>query len=423
MAPSESTTPPFMSTEPEPTSFSPARVSGRCSSWETTVSRWPSSRMRPVPVPRRRASRSGAWPALEHGIRSTSASSGSSAAHTAAHSSAPCTSPEGEETATSASRWRTARRAISSAPSRTHGSMAPCTLLASMRCPSFPRWRSPPAGSARRSRGADRVGDDAGAERAQDVRPAAARASTAATFTGVKRRGKLLFIDLATPDGEPLTLLTHLMSAGRMQLYAKRASMRDRTSRVLLRMSEDRELRLREFGTKQAAWVKLLRPEALEAEAVAEDARAGGVALAAGEPRRAARLAAAAALAAARPAGDRRHRAHLGRRHPARGPAVAVQARRRPLRGGGRRAARGDRLRAGPRDRRLRGQGPAPAPREVPQADARARPPGRAVPALRDDARGRLLRGLRDDVLPRVPDRRAASSRTAGSRACSNECA
>jgi formamidopyrimidine-DNA glycosylase len=88
------------------------------------------------------------------------------------------------------------------------------------------------------------------------------------TFTGVRRRGKLLFLDIATPDGEPLTMLTHLMSAGRMQLYAKRASMRDRTSRVLLRMSEDRELRLREFGTKQAAWVKLLRPDALDAESI-----------------------------------------------------------------------------------------------------------------------------------------------------------
>ena len=88
------------------------------------------------------------------------------------------------------------------------------------------------------------------------------------TFTGVKRRGKILFIELETPGGEPLTLLTHLMSAGRLQLFAKRASMRDRTSRVLLRMSEDRELRLREFGTRQAAWVKLLRPEALETEDV-----------------------------------------------------------------------------------------------------------------------------------------------------------
>ena len=38
--------------------------------------------------------------------------------------------------------------------------------------------------------------------------------------------------------------------------------MKDRTSRVLWRLPEGRELRLREFGTKQAAWIKLLRPEA-----------------------------------------------------------------------------------------------------------------------------------------------------------------
>jgi formamidopyrimidine-DNA glycosylase len=86
------------------------------------------------------------------------------------------------------------------------------------------------------------------------------------TFTGVRRRGKLLLLDLDTPAGEPLTLLMHLMSAGRMQLLDKRSSMKDRTSRVLLRLPEGRELRLREFGTKQAAWIKLLRPEAVEAE-------------------------------------------------------------------------------------------------------------------------------------------------------------
>ena len=55
--------------------------------------------------------------------------------------------------------------------------------------------------------------------------------------------------------------------------------------------------------------------------------------------------------------------------------------------------------------RRLRGAGPAPAAGEVPEADARARPPGRAVPALRDRPRGRLLRGLRHDLLPALPDR------------------
>jgi formamidopyrimidine-DNA glycosylase len=63
-----------------------------------------------------------------------------------------------------------------------------------------------------------------------------------------------------------LTLLMHLMSAGRVQLFDKRASLRDRTSRLLLRLSGDRELRLREFGTKQAAWVKLLRRDAVDGD-------------------------------------------------------------------------------------------------------------------------------------------------------------
>jgi formamidopyrimidine-DNA glycosylase len=62
-----------------------------------------------------------------------------------------------------------------------------------------------------------------------------------------------------------LAVLVHLMSAGRLQLYDKRASLRDRTSRLLIRIAgSDRELRLREFGTKQAAWVKVLRAPELE---------------------------------------------------------------------------------------------------------------------------------------------------------------
>jgi formamidopyrimidine-DNA glycosylase len=83
-----------------------------------------------------------------------------------------------------------------------------------------------------------------------------------ATFTGVRRRGKLLMLDL----GE-LTLLIHLMTAGRLQMFDKRASMRDRTARLLLRLPDGRELRLREFGTRQAAWVKLLRAEAVDDDA------------------------------------------------------------------------------------------------------------------------------------------------------------
>jgi formamidopyrimidine-DNA glycosylase len=58
-------------------------------------------------------------------------------------------------------------------------------------------------------------------------------------------------------DGE-LALLIHLMSAGRLQLFDKRASLRDKASRLLIRLPGERELRLREFGTQQRAWAKLL---------------------------------------------------------------------------------------------------------------------------------------------------------------------
>jgi formamidopyrimidine-DNA glycosylase len=54
------------------------------------------------------------------------------------------------------------------------------------------------------------------------------------------------------------------MSAGRLQLYDKHAGPRDRTSRLLVRIVDGRELRLREFGSKQAAWVKLLRASELD---------------------------------------------------------------------------------------------------------------------------------------------------------------
>jgi formamidopyrimidine-DNA glycosylase len=102
-------------------------------------------------------------------------------------------------------------------------------------------------------------------------------------IVGVRRRGKQLIVDVS---GE-LVLLIHLMSAGRLQLYETRAGMRDRTSRLLVRVRtnarEERagaaadepaldpperelELRLREFGSKQAAWVKVLRAGELEQE-------------------------------------------------------------------------------------------------------------------------------------------------------------
>jgi formamidopyrimidine-DNA glycosylase len=88
-----------------------------------------------------------------------------------------------------------------------------------------------------------------------------------AAIAGVRRRGKHLVVDVA---GD-LALLVHLMSAGRLQLFDKRATLRDRTSRLLVRIADGRELRLREFGTKQRAWVKVLRREDVEADEALAD--------------------------------------------------------------------------------------------------------------------------------------------------------
>jgi formamidopyrimidine-DNA glycosylase len=103
-----------------------------------------------------------------------------------------------------------------------------------------------------------------------------------ARIEGVRRIGKMLAVDFSPPASNglpltghprttgPLTLLIHLMSAGRLQLFDKRASLKDRRSRLLVRITDGRELRLREFGTKQAAWARLLRrDEVAEDEMVA----------------------------------------------------------------------------------------------------------------------------------------------------------
>jgi formamidopyrimidine-DNA glycosylase len=83
-----------------------------------------------------------------------------------------------------------------------------------------------------------------------------------AAVTGISRRGKLFVIGVE----DERSLLIHLMSAGRLQLFDVRASLRDRTARLLLRLEDGRELRLREFGTKQAAWVKLYRDGELDGD-------------------------------------------------------------------------------------------------------------------------------------------------------------
>jgi formamidopyrimidine-DNA glycosylase len=90
-----------------------------------------------------------------------------------------------------------------------------------------------------------------------------------ADVLGVRRIGKMLAVDLSPAAGDgagQLTLLIHLMSAGRLQVFDKRASLRDRRSRILVRITDGRELRLREFGTKQSAWARLLRSDAVAAD-------------------------------------------------------------------------------------------------------------------------------------------------------------
>lgn len=86
-------------------------------------------------------------------------------------------------------------------------------------------------------------------------------ALTGRNVTRVRRVGKMPVVEFGD-----LALLVHLMSAGRLKAFDKRASAKDRASRVLIRLADGRELRLREFGTKQQAWAKLLATEA-----VAED--------------------------------------------------------------------------------------------------------------------------------------------------------
>jgi len=72
--------------------------------------------------------------------------------------------------------------------------------------------------------------------------------------TGARRAGKMPILVF---DDE-LALVVHLMSAGRLGAFEGRASVRDRRVRLRLSLEGGREVRLREFGTQQRAWAKLL---------------------------------------------------------------------------------------------------------------------------------------------------------------------
>jgi len=81
-------------------------------------------------------------------------------------------------------------------------------------------------------------------------------------LTGIRRRGKVFILD----SGSGFSVLIHLMSAGRLQLYDKRASPNDKRSRLLVRLPRDRELRLREFGTHQRALARVIPSDEVETD-------------------------------------------------------------------------------------------------------------------------------------------------------------
>src|SRR4051794_12335304 len=86
------------------------------------------------------------------------------------------------------------------------------------------------------------------------------------TLTGTGRYGKMIRLDFS----DEVALLIHLMHGGRLRLFDKRASLRDKSARILIRLEDGRELRLVEFGTRQRAWGKLLpAAEVVEDEMVA----------------------------------------------------------------------------------------------------------------------------------------------------------
>ena len=80
------------------------------------------------------------------------------------------------------------------------------------------------------------------------------------------------------PPEQRLSLLVHMMSAGRLQLFDKRAIAAGPRSRVLIRLTDGRELRLREFGTKQRAWAQAAAERRDRRRGDGRDARPRGLA-------------------------------------------------------------------------------------------------------------------------------------------------
>lgn len=92
-----------------------------------------------------------------------------------------------------------------------------------------------------------------------------------ATVVGVRRRGKLLLVDT---DG-PYLLLVHLMTGGALR-WTGEVSLKDRALRLIVRFEDDGPaLRMRERGTRQAAWLRVIRRDAVASGEVPELAKLG----------------------------------------------------------------------------------------------------------------------------------------------------
>ena len=234
-----------------------------------------------------------------------------------------------------------------------------------------------------------------------------------ATVERVRRRGKMFVVEL----GE-LALLIHLMSAGRLQLWDDRASLRDRASRLLVRLDDGRELRLREFGTQQRAWAKLL--PAAEVEQDEAVATLGPEALPA--RRRTSRSCSTSPATCTRCCAT-----------SARSPASAARG---STRSSGRRGCRRSRRARSSSSDEVERIGEAigstlqgaidhyedvigeKVPDKAADAAPGAPPGGRGLPQLRHHDRGDPLQGLRDVLLPARSRPGEGCSRTAGCLGC-----
>ena len=224
---------------------------------------------------------------------------------------------------------------------------------------------------------------------------------------GVRRVGKMPVVEFGD-----LALLIHLMSAGRLRMFDKRATPKDRASRVLVRLEDGRELRLREFGTKQRAWAKLL-----PVDAVADDEMVASLGPEAWPPPPLDEFATAI---------DKPRHLHPLLRHQKDIAGIGrswvdeilweaglspVQERHRTDRGGGRAATQRSACswrchRALRADDRTRG------PRQSPDAPAGTQARGPTLPALRNHHRGGLLLGTPNELLPQGANRRPRPQRS-----------